>query len=256
MWNTIRFLLLELRAFCRKPEVLERGPRWLLKKATTEWHYERKKTTEIEFILSLTGASREDVLRYWEESKSKDLPWPLLYVIARVSKPNIVVETGVETGRSSFSILQALADNGQGLLYSIELGGGKTFESDGLTFNALSDDKVGSLVPAGLRNRWYLVFGDAREEVLPLLRELGAIDIFLHDSLHTDQHTLFEFQSAWPFLRETGYLLADDIGSSFREFACQVNKAYICTNLPYDHQYIGLDAPPRSGISRFGGVRK
>ena len=256
MWNTIRFLLLELRAFCRKPKVLKRGPRWLLKKATSEWHYERKKTTEIEFVLSLTGASREDVLRYWEESKSKDLPWPLLYVIARVSKPNIVVETGVETGRSSFSILQALADNGQGVLYSIELGGAQEFDSDGLTFYAIPDKVVGSLVPARLRNRWRLILGDAREELLPLLRKLGAIDVFLHDSLHTEEHALFELQSAWPFLRETGYLLADDISYSFREFASQVNKAYICTNLPGDRQYVGLAAPPPGKIGRFGGVRK
>lgn len=232
------FVLRNVILFSKKPKVLVRGPRWLLKKAMAECHFEREKKTDVGFVVSLTGASREDVLRYWEESPG--VPWPLLYVIARVCKPSVVVETGVAGGRSSFSILQALAENGQGRLHSIELGGTEKFESHGLTFHAPPDEEIGSLVPRGLRDRWDLILGDARKELPVLLSSLGAIDMFLHDSLHTEEHMRFEYETAWPFLREGGYLLSDDISFSFREFAVKVDRPYTCTR----------------NIPRFGGIRK
>lgn len=43
-----------------------------------------------------------------------------LYALARETKPDIVVETGVASGVSSYAILQAMEDNGKGLLYSVE----------------------------------------------------------------------------------------------------------------------------------------
>lgn len=128
------FVLRSLRLLSRKPKALVRGPRWLLKKAVAELVFEREKMTEVEFVSCLTGAGKDDVLRCWDEGR--EVPWPLLYTIARLSRPATVVETGVASGRSSFSILQALADNGEGLLYSIELGGAKKFDSSGLTFHA------------------------------------------------------------------------------------------------------------------------
>lgn len=45
----------------------------------------------------------------------------------------------------------------------------------------------------------------------PLLQHLGQIDLFLHDSLHTQEHMRFEFEEAWAALRPGGLLIADDI---------------------------------------------
>jgi len=232
------FVLRSLRLLSRKPKALVRGPRWLVKKAVAELLFEQQKTTEVELVSCLTRAGKDDVLRCWDEGR--EVPWPLLYAIARLSRPATVVETGVASGRSSFSILQALADNGEGLLYSIELGGAKKFDSSGLTFYAPPDEEVGSLVPRGLRDRWRLILGDAREELPLLLSQLGPIDVFLHDSLHTEEHMLFEYQTAWPNLREGGYLLSDDITFSFREFAVKAHRPYTCTG----------------NIPRFGAIRK
>jgi hypothetical protein len=69
----------------------------------------------------------------------------------------------------------------------------------------------GWLVPDDLRGRWELRLGDARELLPELLEELGEIDLFFHDSLHTREHMLFEFETAWPHLRAGGLLVADDI---------------------------------------------
>jgi hypothetical protein len=44
-----------------------------------------------------------------------------LYFVCRFVKPTVAIETGVNYGTSSALILQALEDNGKGLLYSIDL---------------------------------------------------------------------------------------------------------------------------------------
>jgi len=232
------FLLHNLMLFSRRPRIVLRGPRWLLRKAMGEMRFEFEKKTESEFVVSLTGTDPETVSEYWEEGNL--LPWPLLYAVVRVSRPSVVVETGVASGRSALSILQAMANNDQGVLYSIELGGAHSFDSDGLVFDAPPDEDVGSLVPEGLRDRWHLILGDAREELPALLAHLDVIDIFLHDSLHTEEHMLFEYETAWPHLREGGYLLSDDITFSFREFAVKAHRPYTCTG----------------DIPRFGAIRK
>lgn len=40
----------------------------------------------------------------------------------------------------------------------------------------------------------------------------GALDLFIHDSLHTSGNMTLELETAWAVLRSGGALLADDIG--------------------------------------------
>ena len=44
-----------------------------------------------------------------------------------------------------------------------------------------------------------------------LLRRTGAVDLFLHDSLHTYRNMRREFEAVWPRLRAGGLVLADDV---------------------------------------------
>jgi predicted O-methyltransferase YrrM len=62
-----------------------------------------------------------------------------------------------------------------------------------------------------LRGRWELRVGDARTLLPALLHEVGEIGLFLHDSLHTREHMLFEFETAWSHLVPGGVLAADDV---------------------------------------------
>jgi hypothetical protein len=67
---------------------------------------------------------------------------------------------------------------------------------------------------------WNLVVSDSRI-ILPLvLDRIGPIDVFIHDSEHSFGQMMFEFSSAWPFIRESGLLVSDDedYNSAFREF--------------------------------------
>ena len=69
----------------------------------------------------------------------------------------------------------------------------------------------GWAIPDDLRARWDLRLGDAREVLPALLVEVGEIDLFFHDSLHTREHMLLEFETAWPALARAGLLASDDV---------------------------------------------
>jgi predicted O-methyltransferase YrrM len=135
------------------------------------------------------------------------------YAIVRGLRPTLAVETGVCYGVTSAYLLQAMQQNGLGQLQSIDL--------PPLARNA--DQYVGSLIPYRLRSRWTLHRGNAQRLLPPLLKRLGAIDFFLHDSLHTYEHMQMEFEAAWAALRPGGLLMADDIegNTAFLEHAAR-----------------------------------
>ena len=148
-----------------------------------------------------------------------------LYALCRYVKPNIVVETGVHHGVSSSFILSALHHNQNGHLYSIDLPNVK-YETDhgGIhTDQLLKGESPGFLVEDYLRGRWTLILGDSKEALPKLLGGLGpeSIDIFYHDSKHTYEHMLFEFQTVWPYLKTGGLLLSDDVewNNAFSDFS-------------------------------------
>ncbi len=165
---------------------------------------------------------------------------PLLYALVRCVRPSVVVETGVASGASSAYILKAMQTEGKGMLYSVDLPEGDKqdpnytamqFERHGAFGPTLLPQKLktGYAIPEELKNRWQLTLGDAAIELPKLLEKLGSIDIFFHDSKHSYDHMMFEFQTAYPYLRSGGGLiLSDDItwNSSFQDFARQVSRPH------------------------------
>ena len=151
-----------------------------------------------------------------------------LYAVVRALRPRVLVETGVCNGVSSAVILQALEDNQIGSLYSIDLpefaepearptdhwaGKGGAVISPG--------NEPGWVIPPGLRGRWELIVGRSQDQLPDLLGRLDTIDLFFHDSEHSYDCMMFEFELAFDRLRSGGALLSDDIASneSFFEFA-------------------------------------
>ena len=122
-----------------------------------------------------------------------------LYSLLRAMKPKTVIETGVCYGVSSAYILQALKDNNRGELYSIDLG------------NPPDEPPNDYFVPLNLRDRWHLIVGDCKEELPSLLARLRQIDLFHHDSLHTYEHMMWEYETAFPYLRPNGVLSSHDV---------------------------------------------
>jgi predicted O-methyltransferase YrrM len=139
----------------------------------------------------------------------------IVYLVARTTAPAVVVETGVAYGVTSAFVLQALAANGDGRLWSVDLP----------PLGADAQSHVGSLVPDHLRDRWNLRRGVSRRLLPGILERAKSIDLFIHDSLHTHSNMLWEFETAWPHLRPGGWLIADDIegNAAFGEFADRVD---------------------------------
>lgn len=135
---------------------------------------------------------------------------PALYLITRLLRPQCVVETGVSAGASSTYILCALHDNEYGKLYSIDLP----------PSNLPSCKSSGWLVPESFKERWSICAGDSKDLLQPLLNDLGEIDFFIHDSLHTYEHMLWEFRTVWKHLCPQSLFLSHDVGANdaFFEF--------------------------------------
>jgi len=173
------------------------------------------------FVEHLPGISAEEYIEYIDEIESrKELNEKefieggvgrtagiALYMVVRKLKPETVVETGVMGGVSSTYILTALEENSHGKLYSIDLPREEGKES-------------GWLIPDGLKHRWELILGRSSEKLPPLLKELGAINIFFHDSEHSYQNMMWEYQTTWPYLKQGGVLLSDNIddNNAFSDF--------------------------------------
>ena len=137
----------------------------------------------------------------------------MLYYAVRISKPSVVIETGIHSGRSSSFILQALYDNGGGKLYSLDLGHDVTYSSEsGIQVHDLPEGiDMGWLVPEHLKQNWEIILGDSKIELPKLLKELGQIDFFCHDGEHTDSNMMFEYELAMEHLHQSGILMSDDV---------------------------------------------
>ena len=144
-----------------------------------------------------------------------------LYHLTRFLKPEIIIETGVAAGLSSFMFLLALKQNTKGHLYSID-------------FNTQTQDlkKIGWLVQDNLKERWTLELGNSKKILPTLLEKLKKCDLFFHDSNHSYEHMTWECETVWPYLKMA--LICDDINQNkaFDNFA-QKNE---CTSLKISYR--------------------
>ena len=151
-----------------------------------------------------------------------------LYLLVRFAAPEVIVETGVFDGFSSAMILRALHDNGKGELISIDLPARWRSQKEAEHTLPIGCEP-GWAIPDYLRGRFKLYQGDSKQLLPQVLRECGKIDMFFHDSLHTFEHMVFEYETAWRYLVEGGLLLSHDIfySSAFNKFCREKGKDYI-----------------------------
>jgi hypothetical protein len=138
------------------------------------------------------------------------------WCVTRHARPDQVVETGVARGVTTRFVLEGLERNRQGRLWSIDL---PELEGDAV-------GRIGSAVPESLHGRWTYMHGASRRLLPKVCSRLSRIELFIHDSLHSERNMLFEMRTAWPVLAERGVLIADDIGmnAAFADFVAGVNR--------------------------------
>ena len=150
-----------------------------------------------------------------------------LYFVCRYIRPRKIVETGVRAGISSAFMLKALEETG-GRLYSVDLPNVEYEADDGGIHREFLPPKAetGFAVPERLKANWELILGDSREKLPKLLQSIGEIDIFHHDSAHTCDLMTFEYETAWPYIKQHGLLLSHDAdwSNAFKDF-CQRHSA-------------------------------
>lgn len=115
-----------------------------------------------------------------------------------------LVETGVAHGVTSRIMLEALDRNGAGHLWSIDL---PPLEREWRK-------QVGMAVAPYAARRWSYIEGTSRLHLPALLARLHALDLFVHDSLHTERNVRFELGQAWPGLNPGGAIVVDDIDAN------------------------------------------
>jgi hypothetical protein len=128
-----------------------------------------------------------------------------IWCLIRHQKPKKVVETGVAHGVTSRIALEALERNGDGRLWSIDL---PPLESEWRK-------QVAAAVGDRFAHRWSYIRGSSRRRLPNLLSRLGEIDLFIHDSLHSERNVLFEMDRAWSALGPNGSIVVDDIDSNW-----------------------------------------
>lgn len=212
----MRHPILLLYAYRQEPEL-----------ARMHTEIELKKAEPIYDLLRRTDWDPAIAIRMFQ-GKIKCYSNAYLYAFCRHFEPETVVETGVHYGTSSAFILKALRNNGKGHLYSIDLPDvAYTRDDSVIHHDALPyKESAGYAVPPNLRKNWTLIIGDSRVELPRLVGDIGVgkIDIFHHDSKHTYEHMLFEYQVAWPALKNgTGLLVSDDVlwNNAFPDFCAQ-----------------------------------
>ena len=151
----------------------------------------------------------------------------MLYFLVYYYKPSTVIETGVYRGISSSFILNAIKDNGFGRLYSIDLPMKRYLDDSGeLDYSPLSsDEKTGFAIPEKLKLNWSLSLEDSRKKLPELLLKLGSIDLFYHDSEHTYDMMMWEYETVLPYIKDGGIICSDDVSwnSAFQDF-CRNHK--------------------------------
>jgi hypothetical protein len=149
-----------------------------------------------------------------------------IWCLTRHLRPKNVVETGVAHGVTSRFILEALARNASGHLSSIDLP----------PIERVWQKQVGLAVTDRYAGQWTYIKGSSRLRLPKLLSQLGQIDLFIHDSLHSERNVRFELDRAWENLRPGGALVVDDVDANwgFRSF----------TQTFSGHQSIICDAEP------------
>jgi hypothetical protein len=128
-----------------------------------------------------------------------------IWCLTRHLRPLNVVETGVAHGVTSRIILEALQRNEAGHLWSI----------DHPPLEHQWHQQIGIAVDDRHYARWTYIKGSSKRHLQPTLSMIGPIDLFVHDSLHSEHNVRFEVEAAWSALRPGGAIVVDDIDSNW-----------------------------------------
>jgi len=135
----------------------------------------------------------------------------LLKMLIKELRPKTVIETGVANGISTRQILSSFKEFNlrDSKLYSFDI-----------------DYRVGT--PDLLSNpQFKFVVIDSKNSFLDAMKKIKSVDLFYHDSDHSYDNQMLEYETAWEVLNpKNGVLVSDDINwsNAFLDFCKKVNR--------------------------------
>ena len=163
----------------------------------------------------------------------------LWYVLVRTLKPGVIIESGVHTGLGtcvlSAAIIKNRAEGFKGNLYAVDI-----------------DPKAGGLVQSTYKDVVKLSIQDS----LGYLRTFDkSIDLFIHDSDHTAQHELSEYQIIKDKLSSEAVIISNNahVTDVLPDFAAKTGLCFTCfQESPIHHFYpgagVGIAYKPKNKI--------
>ncbi len=140
---------------------------------------------------------RAAATRWWWSKRQpplgKRLGW---YALARLTRPHLIIETGVHDGLGSLVLLRALERNAQR-------------GADGVLVSFDVNPAAGWLV--GTDPRWELRLQSSRDGLAEVAARSSGVGMFIHDSMHTYDHERWELSTVAPRLTPGGVLVSDNV---------------------------------------------
>lgn len=148
------------------------------------------------------------------------------YVIIRITKPKLVIETGVDKGLGSCVIAAALlrnrAEGFEGSYYGTDINPG-----------------AGFLFKAPYNQVGKILYGDSIES----LKKINEpIDVFINDSDHSATYEAEEYETIKNQLNANSYVIADNAhcNTKLHEFSLKTNRKFLYfQEVPKNHWYLG-----------------
>ncbi len=129
--------------------------------------------------------------RYRSVSKEDGI---ILYLIVRLMRPSVIIETGTRSGTSTTYLAKGCRDNGKGRVITID-----------------RTEDTGYLIPSELEPYITKYEGvDSMEILGKICLEEKNIDMFYHDSDHSCRHFCREISEVLPFMGRDGIIAAHD----------------------------------------------
>jgi len=186
---------------------------------------------EISWISRVTGFSEEEVeravygitaekrtieelsenIRRTGRSYYAQFPAPIeLYSLVRLVRPKSLVESGVASGVSSAFLLMGSKANRVGILHSIDFPVARNRTGRNESWAIPSGMSSGWAIPNKLKRKWDLRQGRSEDLLEPLLKEIGTLDFYCHDSPVDQKHFAFEMKAIRNHLRPGSLVVSDN----------------------------------------------
>lgn len=200
--------------------------------------YLREPSEDLDLQRHVMQYSRQKPYRYYSDARcefGRRIGW---YALARLMKPKVIVETGVDKGLGSVLLCSALLRNhGEG--------------SPGQYYGTDIDPHAGYLLGPPYNSVGQILYGDSIES----LKQLEGIDLFINDSDHSSDYERREYQVIAPKLTGRAVILGDNAHctSELALFSQGQGRQFLFfREEPAGHWYpgagIGFSFPSRSDL--------